>query len=171
MHGALDAAAMTALDRRLCTVLAISIVAVGGVAGYVALNPHAPDRYTEFYILGDGGGADAYPQKGTAGVAQTVVVGIANHEHRTVTYSVEAYLIPGAPESTMSGSMQRLEGFDLSLDGGDVDERAYQFTPTVPGTQKLVFLLFLDGGPTDEVNGDGRVGAAYRELHLWLRVR
>jgi hypothetical protein len=68
-------------------------------------------------------------------------------------------------------SLLHMAGFDLSLDGGGVEERAYRFTPTISGVQKLVLLLFPDGVPPDEVKGDDRLDAAYRELHLWLSVR
>ncbi|MFB6198960.1 MAG: DUF1616 domain-containing protein [Halobacteriaceae archaeon] len=75
----------TYLTWVLALVLVVSVAAVIGIA----LNPpDTTEPYTEFYILGPQGNASMYPRNMTVGEFSPIIIGISNHEDRTVTYTV-----------------------------------------------------------------------------------
>ncbi|MDD3493076.1 MAG: DUF1616 domain-containing protein [Candidatus Thermoplasmatota archaeon] len=97
------------LDRALTLGLAISIVAAGALLVYVIVTPQAGESFTEFYILGPEGRADNYPTNLTAGEAGRVLVGIANHEHRAVNYTVEVWQVNYSHYLHFDGTTSRVE--------------------------------------------------------------
>jgi len=97
------------LDRALTLGLAVSIVVAGALLVYVIVTPQEGEAFTEFYILGPGGTADNYPTNLTAGEAGRVLVGIANHEHRAVNYTVEVWQVNYSYYLHFHGTTSRVE--------------------------------------------------------------
>jgi uncharacterized membrane protein len=81
------------VDKVLTIVLVISILSSVIALVYVVAVPRQGESFTEFYILGPGGNATGYPRNLTVGQDASVIIGIANHEHRTVDYTVELWLV------------------------------------------------------------------------------
>ena len=52
------------------------------------IKPKQGETFTEFYILGPGGQASNYPTNITVGQNASVIIGIVNHEQKTVNYNL-----------------------------------------------------------------------------------
>ena len=79
------------LDNILTIALVIAIIISISLLIYVIVMPHNGERFTEFYILGPDGKAEGYPTNLSVGENGTVIVGIANHEHKPMNYTVEVW--------------------------------------------------------------------------------
>jgi uncharacterized membrane protein len=74
--------------RSLVVILLCMIVAGFGSVWYILVRPLPAQTYTEFYILGTGGKAEAYPHELRAGEEGRVIIGIVNHEAKITSYRV-----------------------------------------------------------------------------------
>jgi len=146
------------LDRVLTVILVISIISSVVALVYVVAIPRQGESFTEFYVLGPGGNATGYPRNLTVGEDASVILGIANHEHRTVEYTVELWLVNMSfvDNATQVHRMLYFDSFNVTLEHTDVDlegewqaqwELPYEFNVTVEGDYKLWFLLYKDGAP------------------------
>lgn len=141
-------------DKALAALLAISILASLGSLAYVIGNPRGEEAFTEFYILGPDRVAEDYPTKYTPGSSGTVVVGITNHEYRTVDYTMEIRL------ENHSLPLPEDQKY-IRLDHNESWEEPVTFTPSVEGkNMKLEFLLF----------NETEKNTPYRNTHLWINV-
>jgi uncharacterized membrane protein len=147
------------LDKALTVVLVISILSSVVALVYVVAVPRQGESFTEFYILGPSGNATDYPRNLTVGEDASVIIGIANHEHRTVTYTVELWLVNMSFENNVTNvhAMYFFDSFNVTLEHTDVDlegewqpqwERPYHFNVSVEGNFKLWFLLYKDEAPS-----------------------
>ena len=144
----------TKIDKILTVILIFSILASVGTLVYVIMTPKEGEHFTEFYILGPEGMADNYPTLYAPGENGTVIVGIANHEYRTVNYSMEMWL-----ENTSLDLPENLR--HISLGHNATWEEPVIITPPFEGKDmKLEFLLFNE---TEKI-------VPYRDLHLWINV-
>ena len=80
-------------DNILTIALVIAIIISISLLVYVIVTPHNGERFTEFYILGPDGKAEGYPTNLSVGENGTVIVGIANHEHKPMNYTVEVWAV------------------------------------------------------------------------------
>ncbi|HNU36281.1 MAG TPA: DUF1616 domain-containing protein, partial [Methanomassiliicoccales archaeon] len=146
------------VDKLLTIVLVISILSSVIALVYVVAVPRQGESFTEFYILGPGGNATGYPRNLTVGEDASVIIGIANHEHRKVEYTVELWLVNMSFEDnvTQVHAMYFFDSFNITLEHTDVDlegewqpqwELPYEFNVTIEGNYKLWFLLFKDDAP------------------------
>ncbi|MPM09056.1 hypothetical protein SDC9_55372 [bioreactor metagenome] len=141
-------------DKALAALLAISILASIVSLAYVIGSPRGEEAFTEFYILGPDRVAENYPTEYTPGSSGTVVVGIANHEHRTVNYTMEIKL--GNHYLPLPQDQKQIR-----LDNNESWEEPVTFTPSVEGkNMKLEFLLF----------NETEKNVPYRNTHLWINV-
>ena len=131
--------------------LSVAVVGVIGICGYLITSPKMGDSFTEFYALGPGGKASDYPSELAIDEPGTVVIGIVNHEHQPVTYSLEM-----AIDGINNGKVA-----PVTLEHEGKWEDTVTFIPDRPGdNQKVEFLLYrLD---QDKV---------YRKLNLWVDVK
>jgi uncharacterized membrane protein len=163
------------LDRALSVLLIVAIVAALITTAYVLAVPKEGEKFTEFYILGSGGMAADYPTRFSAGEEQSVIIGIGNHEYRTVTYTVETHLLnqtfDSGTNTSQIRSMQLLDRFTVEVAHNETVEVPYTFSVDDPEVNRLQFLLFNETVPADGVTGAERIGAGYRDLHLWISVR
>jgi uncharacterized membrane protein len=146
------------VDRVLTVILVISILTSVVALVYVVAVPRQGESFTEFYILGPEGNATGYPRNLTVGESASVIVGIANHEHRTVEYTVELWLVnmTFVDNVTQVHHMYYFDSLTVTLNHTDVDlegewqaqwEVTYDFNVSVEGNYKLWFLLYKDGAP------------------------
>lgn len=150
------------LDRALTIILVISIAASLIALAYVIAVPKQGEKFTEFYILGPGGKAADYPTSLSVGEEGSLIIGIANHEYRTVYYGVEIWLVNSTFENneTVVHSMYFFDSFNVTLDHVDPDiegnwteqwEMNYSFSVDITGQYKMWFLLQKD---VVEFNGE-----------------
>ena len=141
-------------DRAFSILLVISILASLGSLAYIIGNPREGEAFTEFYILGPDRMAENYPTNYTLGESGTVVVGITNHEYRTVDYTMEIRL------DNHSLNLPENQKY-ISLDHNVSWEEPVTFTPPFEGNDlKLEFLLF----------NETEKSVPYRNVHLWINV-
>ena len=160
------------LDLALTVVAVVGIVLAVSSVGYAFAVPPQADAFTEFYLVTeqDDGElvADEYPTEFTVGESQPLVVGVGNHEHRTVEYSLVVELQEVTVENdtvTVHDSEQLLQRRPTLSDGETVHEEV-EITPETEGEQlRLTFMLFKGEAPSDPT-----IDNAYRETHLWIDV-
>ncbi|MCQ1535078.1 DUF1616 domain-containing protein [Methanosarcina sp. KYL-1] len=141
-------------DRILTIILVLSILASVVALVYVTVVPKEGEHFTEFYILGPEGMATNYPTRYTLGESGTVIIGIVNHEYRTVNYNLEVRLenrsLP-LPENMRH----------VSLDHNMTWEEPLTITPPFEGKDmSLEFLLF----------NESEKEVPNRDLRLWINV-
>lgn len=146
------------VDKVLTVVLVLAILSSVIALVYVVSFPREGESFTEFYVLGPGGRASGYPQNITVNQSSPVILGIANHEHRTVNYTVEVWLsnITYADNTTMVNQLfyvgslsQTLDHIPANIEGDWTKqwETTYNISVPFPGQYKIWFVLVMDGEP------------------------
>jgi len=142
-------------DRLLAVGLVIALVALGVTTYFVATSRGSSESFTEFYVLGPGGKAEAYPTLMKVGENATVILGMVNQEGQDTTYQV-AVTIDGETTDSID---------NLSLADDERWEQRVAIIPTHAGdNQKVEFLLFKKSA------GRESAGEPYRSLHLRIDV-
>lgn len=141
------------LEQRLTWVLAAALlVSLIGVV-YISFTPQQrTDPYTELYIVGSEGNASEYPQNLSVGESGEVTVGISNHEHRTVQYTLVYRL-----------GNKSIGNQTVSVESGDTWERTLSFTPESTGRKRLRIALYRG----DDVPSQSD---PYRSVYLWVSI-
>jgi len=178
-------------DAALNVLLVLSIVLATASVGYAVAVPKGGERFTELYLLTetDEGElvADDYPTEFVAGEPRSLVVGIGNHEHETVQYTVVAEIqrveierenvsTPGGtPVNGSTGvrnvSITVLEDREVARFGPELNHnetwtRQHEVATTLTGDRlRLTYLLYRDDPPADPTVDD-----AYRSIWLWVNV-
>lgn len=160
------------LETALNVVILLSTLVALGSGAYAVLGPQEDQSFTEFYLLGENesGGliADDYPTTFGEDQNETLVVGIANHEHRTTEYSVVVRL---RRVETRNGSptvvdSQRVDRFRVEVPANETVHRRHGVAPGLNGEQlQLQYLLYV-GDPPANPTGEN----AYRNVHVWVNV-
>ncbi len=144
---------MKTKDKVLTALLLIALLACVAATVYIIVTPKPTEPFTEFYILGPKGKAADYPHYLKRGEEASVIIGIVNHEHRMVNYTVTIWLVN---ESYDNGSVilhhiylmkvihVRLKPVPVSIEGNWTPEWQswYNFSVNRTGKFKLWFLLF-----------------------------
>ena len=137
----------TEIERALTIALVGSILIASGMLIYAKIS-YKEERFTAFYILGEGGKAEGYPKEVYLLEPSSVIVGIENYEHAPANYTLEIKL----------GGYSLLKKRIPELAHGSKWESRVFFTPRHLGKhQKLEFLLYKDG-----------LKGVYRSVHLWV---
>ncbi|PKL61206.1 MAG: hypothetical protein CVV31_12575 [Methanomicrobiales archaeon HGW-Methanomicrobiales-2] len=163
------------LDRGLSVVLVVSIVAALATTAYVIAVPKEGEHFTEFYILGSKGKAADYPTDFPAGSTQSLMIGVGNHEYRDISYTVEALALNQTFDSATNTSTihtaETLDRFVVTVPHNETRELAWDFSVPSTNYNRIEFLLFTGTIPGEDVVGQDRINASYRDLHLWVRAR
>ena len=137
-------------DRLVALALVLSLAGLGIAAFFVATSRGSSEQFTEFYVLGPGGKAEAYPTLTKVGENATVILGVVNQEGQDTTYQVGIKI-----DGEIMDSID-----NLSLADDERWEERVAIVPSHAGDdQKVEFLLYKDGG-----------SEPYRSLHLRLDV-
>jgi len=162
-------------DRVLSIVLLCAILAAVATTVYVIVVPKEGEKFTEFFILGEKKMAADYPTRLVAGENSSLFIGIGNHEYRTITYTVETYLMAMTfDEKTNTSSLQamdRIDRFTVPVSHNQTVITPYSFSAKKAGYNRIEFLLFNQTVPDDRVSGIDRINRSYRDLHLWVTIR
>jgi uncharacterized membrane protein len=163
------------LDRVLSILLLVAICAAVGATIYVIVIPKEGEHFTEFYILGPNGKAADYPSAFPTGERQQVIIGVGNHEYRTITYTVEVLAenrtFSSVTNTSVLHTQALLARFPVTVAHNETVETPYPFVVDSPQYNRIEFLLFNSTPPADPVWGEERVHASYRDLHIWISVR
>ena len=145
---------MVDLDERRLTLLLVGaiIVSTVGIVYFSATPNQRTDPYTEFYIEGEGGNASDYPQDLTVGEAGSLTVGIGNHEHRAMQYTL-----------VMRLDDETIRTQTITVENDETWEGERSFSPSSSGRQRLQLLLYR--GDTVPQNAE-----PYRTVYLWGTV-
>ncbi len=156
------------VDKVLTFALAASIVVAGGTLAFVVLAPRPGETFTEFYILGRGGNASAYPTNLTVNETGHVIVGVNNHEGASVNYTLRIDLVgvrivynaTAGFNETVEVNRTTWTWQNLTVADGANWTEPYAFSIPKAGLWKVEFDLYKD---PDLVN-------VYRVLHLYVTV-
>ncbi|WP_158301493.1 DUF1616 domain-containing protein [Methanocella paludicola] len=141
-------------DKVVTFVFLVSMVLSITAIGYVIVFPQNGEKYTEFYILGPDGIAENYTTNFRLGDNGTFIVGVVNHEQKSLAYNVRVVMNNGFDQSTLY-----TDQFTLAND--QTLEKAARISPDITGTNmKLQFFLYADGN----------MSSPYRECHVWVNV-
>ena len=122
--------------KTLITILLVAIVAAVGYLGYIIISQKPGQEFSEFYILNIEGEAGNYPHQIVLGETLDIIIGIVNHEYRTISYRVglTGYSIDNREMSI--GELVHGERFE------EVVSLVPQFAG---GEQKVEFWLYKNG--------------------------
>ncbi len=112
--------------------------------------------------------ADGYPTTLAPGDSTTLVVGLDNHEHRPVEYSVVVLeqQIDRHSETNVTVTEQReLERFETELAHNETWHHRHDVRPTMTGEVRLVWALYLDAVPDDP-----STDTAADDVSIWVDV-
>lgn len=182
------------VNRILTILLVFCIVLIVFSAIFVLTNPIKQEDFTEFYLLDSKGQISKYPNDILPGEETTVIFGISNHEHKTIDYIVEIWLINQSESynettnknTTIYENAWFMEKINKELSHIDINtektwdpqwEYEYNFNITnKQGKFRLVFLLFKESTENIEKNNDykdqieNKFNNAYQDLYLWINV-
>lgn len=149
-------------DTRTSAVLNVLVVATVllalGSIGYTVMAPtqgHG-EQFSAVYILteDDDGElvANDYPTELESGESQELIVGVDNHEHRTVDYTVvvvEQDVETNGNEMVVE-EQQELDRFETQLAHDETEQFRYDIEPTMTGEDvRIVWLLYPDEVPAE----------------------
>lgn len=151
------------VDRALTVGIVVMMLLSAGLLIYIIVVPRTGESFTEFYVLGRDGKADEYPRYFETAERMRVTIGIGNHEHRDMNYTLTLTISPQANNLTVEGldnvtiSRTMQPSMEIQVQKGGTLLIPCNFSIGDPGSYKLRFLLYLDG-------------KEYRDLHLWVRA-
>lgn len=160
-------------DAVLNVALAVGLVAALAFAGYVVAVPQPNEQFTEFSVLAEDDTGDlvaaGYPTNFTVGEPKPVVLGVRNHEHEAVRYSIVVRL-QDATVTANGTTVERQAELDRLRTGAlahnETWRRAYAIAPTFAGERlRVQFLLYRGEAPSRPT-----AATADHELHLWVSV-
>ncbi len=135
------------IEKALVIALVGSIIIASGMLIYAKVT-FEEEKFTAFYILGEGGKAENYPKVVYLLEPSSIIVGIENYEHAPASYTLEVKL----------GGYPVYEQRIPTLAHGEKWKKEVFFTPKhVAKHVKLEFLLYKDGSTSP-----------YRSVHLWV---
>jgi len=137
----------TDIERALVIALVGSIIIASGMLIYAKVT-FEEERFTAFYILGEGGKAENYPKEVYLLEDSSMIVGIENYEHAPANYTLQVKL----------GGYPIYKQQIPTLAHGEKWKDNVLFTPKhVCKHTKLEFLLYKDSSTNP-----------YRSVHLWI---
>ena len=151
------------MDKVLTVGIVLMMVLSVGMLVYIIVVPREGEAFTEFYVLGKKGMADDYPRNFPVGENQSIFVGIGNHEHRDMNYTLVMMIEDSGVNITIDSldhvviSRTEHPSMEVEVEDGSTWERPVNFSIGDIGLYKLRILLFRSGG-------------VYRDLHLWVRA-
>lgn len=155
-------------DKALTVALSAATVAAAGLVCYAFATTRSAETFTEFYLLGPGGNASGYPTSLNVSQLGAVTLGIGNHEHAKVNYTVRIdfveirvlYNATAGVNRTVEVNRTTRDWFNVTLADGQNWTKPYSFRINATGVWKVQFIL-LRGV---------ELSSPYRELHIFIRV-
>jgi uncharacterized membrane protein len=183
----------TNLEKILTIFVFLSIFLALSSIVYLIVEPKMGETFTDFYILNQNKEAVNFPQDISVGKNTSLLLGLINHEYKTMSYTIEIWLIQESRQYNTSKQENEtiyqhawfMKTINITLDPSEITNKEnqtigweynYTFAITKIGYYKLAFLLFTT--PSERYNPledysdsiELRINNAYRELHVWLYV-
>ena len=178
------------IEKLLTIFFILSIVLALSSVVYIIVQPKVGEAFTDFYILTSNGNVTNYPQIIYAGQNTSLILGLINHEYKTMNYTIEIWLVNESAETTQKNATiynnaTLINEINVTLNHTEITnektqtkkwEQKYTFAINNIGHFKLAFLLFTTPSEihvSEQINKDSmniRIKNAYRELHLWFYV-
>lgn len=158
--------------RLLTGLLIVLVICSLAGFGYGLVAKPSAERYTGLSVVTetDSGEyvAGGYPTNLTRGENASMVVGIENHEGRTVTYTVVPVVqrVDRSGEEVTVREQRRLEPIRASVGPNETAYRRHTFTPRTVGEDLRLAYVLYRGDPPRSVT----VNSGYRHVHLWITV-
>jgi uncharacterized membrane protein len=181
------------LEGILTIILVASLIAAPASVMYVMVTSKPENPFTEFYLLNPDGIVGDYQTDLAIGENASVIIGVANHEHKNIDYNIEIWLVNQTTiysDSTNEEEMKYdhmwfIGKINTSLTHSPVDidkpwepqwEYNYTFNIARKGDFKLFFLLFT--APTEDYSfeqdyidiAEQKISNAYRITNLPIFV-
>jgi uncharacterized membrane protein len=145
-------------DKVLTIILVLAVISSVIAVAYIVVVPRQGEDFSEFYVLGPGGNATDYPHNLTLNQTASVILGIANHEHHTVNYTVEVWLANEtiSDNVTTVNHLFYVDQFSVILNHVPVNpdinwtpewQQPFNFSSQIGGSYKIWFILQVDGTP------------------------
>ncbi|MCS7143416.1 MAG: DUF1616 domain-containing protein [Archaeoglobaceae archaeon] len=144
---------MNKLDKIITIILLTALIISISVLIYIIMNPKQAESFTEFYLLGPKGKAVDYPTSIFAKQQASLIIGLVNHEQKTVNYTIEIWLVNATFEDnkTTIRKILFLDRINVQLEHKPITDKwetqweiLYNFSIDEPGSYKMFFLLFKD---------------------------
>ncbi|MCJ7570898.1 MAG: DUF1616 domain-containing protein [Candidatus Thermoplasmatota archaeon] len=184
-------------DKTLTGILVMTVIIALILVVYAAITPKEIEKFTEFYYTASGGIGNDYPRDIIAGENTSIIIGIANHEYKTINYTVEVWLVNQTTiynqtlnnNKTVYNNLWFMNKINVTLEHTPINlvenwtrqwEYNYIFNITHLGDFRLVFLLYTHSTPAysrdtdyieiadEKINSDHTT--AYRDIYLNLKV-
>lgn len=154
-------------SNRQHATLAVAILLLLGAVAVVGAAPPQGESYSESYLLAEGDdgelAAEAYPTTFVAGESEPVFVGVENHEHQPVTYTVVVVAETVDSDGTVSEEEQ-VDEFSVGLAHTESTVEERSITPTNTGDNvRLQFHVYKDTDPDEDTEAD-------LTNQLWIEV-
>ena len=153
-------------STRQARTLVVAVLLLVGTIAFVAAAPPQEDAYTESYLLteSDSGElvATGYPTTFVAGEGRPLAIGLENHEHRRVSYTVVAVAERVGPNGTVDGQ-QQVDSFSIELAHNESTVVERQIAPTQPGENVRLQFRVYTGEPSEATEPD-------QTTQLWIEV-
>jgi uncharacterized membrane protein len=176
------------IDKVFSTVLIAAIIIATISLSYILIFPKSEEKFTEFYILTSSDKTTNYPRNITLGKNTSVIIGIANHEEKTINYTIEIWLINQTHQEnkTVYQHAWYLNKINVILNNTPYEtvdswkpqwEYNYTFRIDKKGNYKIIFLLF----PSPKIETysstidykdsiEEKINSAYRDTYLLLTI-
>jgi len=126
------------LDKSL--VILLVVVVIGAIVTSVFVYNKNIQTYTEFYLLGQNGKADDYPQNMIVGEKGVITLVIVNQERKPVMYRI----LVQQENGKVTINNETIKETSVSLDNGQEWKGDISFIFNVSGVgQKIAFQLFM----------------------------
>jgi len=181
------------MDKILLFILTCAILLTLFTAILISFLPIKQESFTEFYILGASGSTIHYPKSLKIGDEAVVTIGLVNHEHKTIDYTIEIWLVnqtlvydnTSKTMNTTYHEMIYLEKINTTLNDAENSdvlewqpqwEQNYTFSYNKTGRYTLMFLLFTSPAPEYVPLQNYReiaaseIENAYQSIYIWLNI-
>ncbi|MBA2869068.1 DUF1616 domain-containing protein [Methanococcus maripaludis] len=143
------------LDKFLTVILIITVLLSIFTLGYVISAPKQNEKFTEFYLLGSEGKAYDYPTNVFVNEKNEIIIGLVNHEGKSVNYSIEVWFVNLTYDTKINqtniSNMHLMDEINVTLDNRAVNidenwtkqwESNYTFSVGTSGNWQQWYLLF-----------------------------
>jgi uncharacterized membrane protein len=163
------------VNRLLNGILVLAAIIAIITTACVIVFPKEGERFSEFYLLGEKQKSFDYPAMIITGQPYQVYIGLGNHEHRNVTYTIETWTLrtefDNVTNTTSIQLMDPLYRQSLVLSHNETIIIPYTLFVNKTGYNRVEFMMFNESVPGPEVSGVDRITSSYRNLHLWVTVQ
>lgn len=157
-------------DAVVNVVLVASVLLAVVSVGYAVTAPQEGESFSAVYVLTEDDDdlvAGDYPNDLEPGESEEVVVGVDNHEHRAVEYTVVVVEqdVGSIDDEVTVDEQRELDRFVTRLGHDETWLHEHDLEPTMTSDGvRIAWLLYLDGDVPDEPTTEN----AEHHVHLWL---